>query len=86
MTVQSIESIFVDADRTVYVSAVIGDFVQTHAQSFHSPAEYGAGLCESYFYLDEDEMLPENEDDLISYINNLDLDWRVVDNSDYDFE
>ena len=82
MSIQSIESIFVDADRTVYVSAVVENAVQTYGQTFYDPEEYGAALCESYFYLEEDEGLPEDEEALKDYIDKLDLEWRIVDNSD----
>lgn len=86
MTVQSIESIFVDADRTVYVSAVVEDVVQTYAQTYYDPAEYGAALCEASFYLEEDEKLPEDDVELKDYIDNLDLCWNPVDASDDYFE
>ena len=83
MTIQSIESIFVDVDRTVYVTAVVEDMVQTNEQTWYEPAEFGPATCESFFYLEEDEMLPEDEEELKDYIDKLDLDWRLVDNSDY---
>ena len=86
MTIQSIESIFVDADRTVFVSAVVEDVVQTYSQTYYDPAEYGAALCEAYFYLEENEGLPEDEEALKDYIDKLDLEWRIVDNSDDYFE
>lgn len=86
MTIQNIESIFVDADRTVFVSAVVEDVVQIYAQTYYDPAEYGAALCEASFYLEEDEELPEDEDELKTYINNLDLCWNPVDTSDDYFE
>lgn len=82
MTIQSIESIFVDADRTVFVSAIVEDVVQTYAQTYYDPAEYGPALCEAHFYLEEDEGLPEDEEALKDYIDKLDLEWRLVDNSD----
>lgn len=86
MTIQSIESIFVDADRTVFVSAVVEDVVQTYSQTYYDPAEYGSALCEAYFYLEEDEGLPEDEEALKDYIDKLDLEWKVVDNSDDYFD
>lgn len=64
----------------VFVKAVIADAVQTFSQTYYEPAEYGPALCESSFYLDEDEQLPENEEQLLNYLNSLSLDWEVLPN------
>jgi len=34
---------------------------------------------ETEFELNEDEVLPENEEELIDYLNELSLDWLVLD-------
>lgn len=62
----------------VFVRAVVEDVVETHSQTYYEPAEYGAALCESSFYLDEDEKLPENEEQLLNYLNSLYLSWEVL--------
>jgi hypothetical protein len=80
--INSIESIFVDDDATVYVSAVVEDMIQIHRQTYYEPAEYGPALCEASFELSEDCTLPDNDHELIQFLENLDLDWQVVDNSD----
>jgi hypothetical protein len=64
----------------VFVKAVIEDAVQTYSQTYYEPPEYGPALCESSFYLDEDEELPENEEQLLNYLNSLSLDWEVLPN------
>lgn len=80
--IQSIESIHQSEDRTVYVSAVVEEAVEIYGQTLYDPVEYGPALCEASFELDEDEILPDNEHELIQYLDNLDLMWNLVDNSD----
>ena len=82
MSILNIETIYSDED-VIYVCAVVDDVVQTYAQTYDEPAEYGPALCEASFTLDEDEILPDNEQELIQFLDNLDLDWKVVDTSDY---
>ena len=81
MTIQSIESIYQD-DGNIYVSAIIEDAVQVYGQTYYDPAEYGAALCEASFSVDDDEILPDNDCELIEYLEKLDLEWNLVDNSD----
>ena len=77
-----IESIQQD-ENIVYVRAIVEDIVLVYQQTMESPAEYGPAVCETSFSLNEDETLPTNEDELVDFLNNLDLDWQVIDNSDY---
>jgi hypothetical protein len=65
-------------DDLVFVRAVVEDVVQTYSQTYYEPAEYGPALCEASFYLDEDEELPKNEEDLLDYLNSLNLSWEVL--------
>ncbi len=83
MTIQRIESIFQDEFGVVSVNAVIEDMIVVIPQTFNYPAEYGPALCEASFELDENEMLPDNECDLIQYLENLNLNWIIIDTSDY---
>ena len=65
-------------DDLVFVRAVVEDVVETYSQTYYEPAEYGPALCEASFYLDEDEELPKNEEDLLDYLNSLNLSWEVL--------
>jgi hypothetical protein len=85
MTIQSIESIYQD-DGTIYVTAMVEDAVQTYGQTYYDPAEYGPALCEASFSVDDDEILPDNDYELIEYLEKLDLEWNPLDNSDDYFE
>lgn len=62
----------------VSVRAVVEDAVQTCSQTYYEPAEYGPALCESSFYLDKDEILPKDEEQLLNYLNSLDVFWEVL--------
>lgn len=63
----------------VNVVAVVEDAQLVYPGNHIDPPEYGPAVCKSGFYLNEDEILPEDEDELIEYLNDLDLDWEVVD-------
>lgn len=86
MSIVRIENINQHEDGSIYVSAVVEDMVQTYAQTYFEPAEYGAALCEAVFTLEEDEIFPTTEYEQIQFLDNLDLDWELVDNSDDYFD
>jgi hypothetical protein len=65
-------------DDLVSVRAVVENAVQIYSQTYYEPAEYGPALCESSFYLDEDEILPKDEEQLLNYLNSLDVFWEVL--------
>lgn len=85
MSVLSIES-FYKEDKTFYVTAVVENAVQVHAQTMLDPAEYGPALCETSFTIEDDELAevvaPDNDEDLIDFLKALDVEWKLVDNSD----
>jgi hypothetical protein len=83
MSILSINTINPHDDGSIYVAAVVEDAVQTHAQTLYDPPEYGPALCEACFTLEEDEILPDNEHELIQFLEDLDLNWELIDNSDY---
>jgi hypothetical protein len=86
MSILSIES-FHKEDKTFYVTAVVEDVVQVYAQTMYDPAEYGPALCEASFTIEDDELaevvVPDNDNDLIEFLEELDVEWKVMDNSDY---
>jgi hypothetical protein len=82
MKILEIESVSVNGDE-VNVSAIVDEAIITFSQTYFEPAEYGPALCEASFSLNEDELLPEDEEELISFLEKIYLEWKVVDNSDY---
>lgn len=83
MSILSIDTIYQQEDGRIYVSAVVEDMVETYSQTLYDPAEYGPALCETSFSVSDDEILPDNDLELIQYLEDLDLSWELVDNSDY---
>ena len=83
MTILHIESIFQDEFGVVNVNAIVEDMVVVIPQTHNYPAEYGSALCEASFELEENETLPDNEDDLVQFLESLNLDWSIIDTSDY---
>jgi len=67
----------------VNVVAVVEDAQLVYPGNYIDPPEYGPAVCKSGFYLDEGEVLPEDEDELIEYLNNLDLDWDIASDDEY---
>ena len=70
-------------ENKVFVRAIVEDMVQVYPATLYDPPEYGPAVCEASFELEENELLPNGEDTLIDYLNDLDLNWQIVDNSDY---
>ncbi len=83
MSILNIDKITYDEDGNVYVTALVDNVVLTYSQTLYDPPEYGSALCEASFSLDEDEVLPDDENELINFVDKLDLEWNMVDNSDY---
>lgn len=80
--ITKIESVEIDSGE-VFVRAVVEDMAIVRHQTLYDPPEYGAALCESSFVFDEEEILPlDNERELIELLEDLDLNWQIVDNSD----
>ena len=68
------------------VKALVEDSILVSLPMDDSPAEYAPGVCEAKFIVDPEESIPVDEDDFCSYLDSLNLDWRLVevDNSDLD--
>lgn len=71
-------------EKEVFVRAIVEDMVQVYPATMEEPAEYGPAVCEATFELYEDDVLPENEEELIDYLNDLDLEWNVL-SKDWDY-
>jgi len=79
----SVIETFQKNENQIYVRGIVEDVIEIYPATLEDPPEYGPALCEASFELDEDEILPEGEDALLDYINELYLDWKIIDNSDY---
>ena len=74
---------FQQNENKIYVRGIVEDVIEIYPATLQDPAEYGPALCEASFELDEDELIPEGEDALLDYLNELYLDWKIIDISDY---
>jgi hypothetical protein len=70
--------------QTGTVTAIIEDFRVVYPETYEDPCEMGPALCEAEFSLNEDDDdIPTDESELEIFFQDLDLDWREVDQSDY---
>jgi hypothetical protein len=85
MSVLAIHNCQIDDDSCT-VEALVEDALLVSLPMDDSPAEYAPGVCQARFVVDPEESIPVDEDDFCSYLDSLNLDWRLVevDNSDLD--
>ena len=74
----SIEKLYQDPDNTIHVEAVIEDFIIVNVATYSLPEEYGPAVCKASFELEDGEVLPVDETELIKFINDLQLDWQLL--------
>ena len=79
----SVIETFQQNENRIYVRGIVEDVIEIYPATLEDPPEYGPALCEASFELDEDELIPEGEDALLDYLNELYLDWKIIDISDY---
>jgi hypothetical protein len=81
MSVLSVYNSTIEDDYCT-VTALVEDtmlvYQPTGWASLHYPTEYGPGVCEASFELDPGESIPVDQDGLCSYLDELNLDWRLV--------
>jgi hypothetical protein len=85
MSVLAIYKFQIDDDYCT-VEALVDDSVLVCPPTHDSPAEFDCGVCKARFVVDTEVSIPVDEDDFCSYLDSLNLDWRLVevDNSDLD--
>ena len=85
MSVLAIHKFQIDNDYCT-VEALVEDSILVCPPTHDNPAEFAPGVCEARFVVDTEVSIPVDEDDFCSYLDSLNLDWRLVevDNSDLD--
>ena len=85
MSVLAIHKFQIDDDYCT-VEALVEDSMLVCLPTHDSPAEFAPGVCETRFVVDTEVSIPVDEDDFCSYLDSLNLDWRLVevDNSNLD--
>jgi hypothetical protein len=75
-----ISSLVIDENGFCDVIAVVEDAVQTRAQTYEDPAEYGPALCRGSFYIsDDDEVVPVDAESQLQFVGERVSYWEVLD-------
>lgn len=61
------------------VEAVVDEMLLYRRGSYYEPEEWGPATCWAEYELTEDEVFPENEKEQIEFLEELDLNWKLVD-------
>lgn len=67
----------------VTVTAMVDDMRLLYRATYRDPEEWAPALCTATFELDEGEQIPVDEDGFCSYLDSLDLNWQLIDTSDW---
>jgi len=51
--------------------------------TYHEPDEWAPALCIADFEMADDESIPLDEDGFCNFLDHLQLQWQLVDTSDY---
>lgn len=82
MSVLAIENTIIK-DGYVTVTAMVENMRLLYRATYRDPEEWAPALCTATFELDEDESIPTDEDGFCCYLHHRDLEWQLVDVSDY---
>jgi len=52
----------------------------------YRPEEWAPALCRASFQLADDEQIPTDEDGFCHFLYQLDLEWQLVDTSDWSLD
>jgi len=66
-------------NNVLYVKAVVEDMVKVFSGDRYDPEEYGPALCKTKVELEDNELIPSDDDGLIEYLEYLDVDWEIID-------
>lgn len=86
MTVLSVEGITIYDNVNVEVTAVVDNMRLAFRSTHLDPEEWAPAICSSSFELCEGEQIPTNESDLCQFLTDLDLEWQLVDTSDWSLD
>ena len=84
-TILSVVSVNYDSEtRQGSIKAFLDYFMLIYPQTYEDPAEYGPGLAEANFSLEEDDILPTEDKEIVSFFEDFYLNWNPIDSSDWD--
>lgn len=64
--------------NTLYIKAVIEDMICIFSGDQYDPPEYGPGLCEATIELEDGEIVPESDDELINFLEERYINWQLI--------
>ena len=85
MTVLSIEETIINQSH-VTVTALVDEMRLIYKATYFDPDEWAPALCTAHFELDPDEQVPVDEDGFCQYLADRDLQWQLVDTSDWNLD
>lgn len=82
MGVLSIEDTTINGSN-VTVTAMVDNMRLLYRATRLDPEEWAPALCEATFQLCEGESIPTTENGFCCFLDHLDLEWQLVDTSDW---
>lgn len=70
----------------VTVTAMVEDMRLLYRATYQDPEEWAPALCRASFQLGNDEQIPTDEDGFCHFLYKLDLEWQLVDTSDWSLD
>ena len=64
--------------KSLYVKAVVEDMICVFSGNRYDPPEYGPAICETTVELESDDVVPTNDDDLIDFLEDRNVNWKVI--------
>ena len=62
----------------VNVRAVVDEMITIRGQTYFEEEQFAPGVCEASYELEEGEVFPETEKEQIKFLEELDLDWDLI--------
>ena len=82
MSVLSIHETSIDNNH-VTVTAIVEDMQLLRRATRDDPEEWAPALCTSSFEMADDESIPLDESNFCTFLDRLNLNWELLDTSDY---
>ena len=73
-----VESVTCDDADLCTVVACVSDVVVTQPPTAVGPIEYGSALCRGSFYLQDDEVIPDDDVELCRFVADCVSYWEVI--------
>lgn len=65
-------------DGVLTVEAVVDEMILYRGASYYEPEEWVPAVCQAEYELNEGEVFPDTERQQIAFLEELDLDWEII--------